>query len=158
MVKNHNLILNYSYQKKGALPSTVIFVILTLVLTISALGIYSTNFGKLNVEFQGPNTLEELNVRENLAKYYIFTIGSDLLSENLLTANNFKSNFLKLHFKEQFLKDLQNTISEGKFKITGEKFELIGKGFLFKLENEKFKVNHFSNLKVRFINYSIKDN
>jgi len=134
--------------KKADVP-VVVFVLLTLVLTISALAIFQNNSKAVSSNIGVMNSLEEVYVRENIAKYYIFMVGSDLLNDGLLTKESFKDNFSEDIFEEPYLKNLQGKISKGEFTLENKNFQL-DEPLIIAYVDEKISISYQTSLKVDF--------
>ena len=136
--------------RRGSLP-VIVLVVLTLVLTSSTLLVFHLNFGKALDNVVGVGILEDVYVEENLAKYYVYIVGKDLLKDDKLGPESFKEEFSKYSFDEVYLQSLQNRIAE-------DKFELDENGFILKDANVTFVgqtdlgvyVYHVSKIEVKF--------
>lgn len=137
--------------KKAAMPSTVVFVFLTLVLVIATLSIFQISVIGFSTNFQDVGVLEEIYVRENILEYYLFTIGNDLLAEENLNEDSFKENFLLINSESNDdLERLQGKIAREEFLLVGNHFELIGNQS-FVSEREGIYVYYISKLEVDFL-------
>ncbi len=136
--------------KKGNIQ-VVALVVLTLFLTTSSLLLFQLNAGKASAEITESSVLESLYVKENIAKYYIFVVGNDLISKDKMNKDDFMNSFAKLKLNEEYLISLQKLIAEGKFKIDKESFELEDKSFVISYEDKNFKIDYTTTLKVKFL-------
>jgi hypothetical protein len=137
--------------KRGSLP-VVVLVALTLVLTISTLVIFYLNAGKASAQISSVGFVEGMYVQEDLAKYYIYVVGKELIQNNSLTKDNFISEFSKFSFKEDYLIALQKIVATGNFTITQDSFELGKELFWLVSADENTVVKYTSRLNVNFSN------
>lgn len=137
--------------KRGSLP-TVVLVALTLVLTISTLVIFYLNAGKASAQISSVGFVEGMYVQEDLAKYYVYVVGKELIQNSSLTKDNFISEFSKLNFKEDYLVALQKIVSTGNFTINNDDFELGKEIFWLVSADENTVVKYTSRLRVNFSN------
>ena len=133
--------------KRASLP-TITLVVLTLFLTISALLIFYLNAGKAVQTISDGRAIEEVYVKEDLAGYYVYAVGSDLISNKSLSKESFTREFSKINFEEDYLIALQKTISEGNFTIDEKHFELDEKSFASYYFDENLRLTYVSNLFV----------
>lgn len=135
--------------KRGNLP-VVVLVVLTLVLSIWTLFVFTTNANKFDTFLKGVGYSEEVYVKENIAKYQIYIVGKDLLNNSSLTKENFKAEFLKFKFEEDYLIELSKFISQDKFKVTNNEFELIDPENIYSINDTEKEMNitYYTKLKV----------
>ena len=133
--------------RRGNLP-IIVLVVLTLFLTSSSLAIFYINSGRAVDNVAGVSLLEDIYVKEDIAKYYVYMVGSDLLKDDKLNVENFVANFSKFKFdvKEKYLNDLQKHIVEKDFELSDERFILKG-------ENVTFVGKNLKGVSVEYVSY-----
>ena len=133
--------------KRASIP-IVTLVVLTLVLTTSTLLLFNLNGKKAVTEIVSSSSLSEMYVQENIAKYYVFVVTSELKKNNTFDKENFMEAFAKLETDEDYMVNLKKTIAEGKFQIDETHFVLDEKSFGTGKVTDGLSVSYVSDLYV----------
>lgn len=110
--------------KRGSVP-IIALVVLTLVLSISTLITFKTTSNKFDWSFSSVSYMEDVYVKENIAKYQLYIVGKNLSNYGVLTEEGFRENFLKFDFKDDYMINLKSYVAQKKFKISNGQFELV---------------------------------
>lgn len=133
--------------KRGNIP-IVALVVLTLVLTTSTLLLFNLNGKKAVTETVSSSFLDGMYFQENIAKYYVYVVASELKRNESFSEDNFKDFFGKLEFEEDYLIVLQNTISQGNFELDENNFRLRGATMIFLVNSKDLSATYSSYLEV----------
>jgi hypothetical protein len=135
--------------KRGSLP-IVVLVMLTLILTVYTLFVFNTTSNKFSFSLSANKYLENVYVKEDIAKYQIYVVGKNLSEQGLLEKDKFRENFLNFNFSEDYLIRLKGYINQNKFEITEGKFTLSSgeDPYFINDVEEGLNITYYTKLKV----------
>ncbi len=137
-------------KKNGQSISIGILVLLVVALICSSIIIFLTTSGKFSSKIYDAKFLEKFYLKENVAEFYLKKTGEEALKKTYVNAenepetdfvekfiSNFKTEFARYKFEEEYLKNLQNSIHDGNFTAT-----LNEKGVNLEVRNFVLKENY----------------
>lgn len=139
--------------KSGAME-IVLLVLLVVLVTSASLFIFITSDRKAEAKIYDARFIEGFYQKQELAEFYIKQVGEDVIEKN--GASNFKENFKtefgKYNFEEDYLKELKKLISEDKFNVLvdGEILEIVINEWEVKDSFEKIQVTYTPEISVGF--------
>ena len=139
--------------KSGAME-IVLLVLLVVLVTSASLFIFITSDRKAEAKIYDARFIEGFYQKQELAEFYIKQVGEDVIEKN--GASNFKENFKtefgEYNFEEDYLIELKEIISEGRFNVLVEEdvLEITINQLEMKNSFEKIQVEYTPEISVKF--------
>ena len=104
---------------KKASMEIVLLVLLVLLVILVALFNFIIGSKDIQTNIYDSRFIEGVYQKQDLAEFYIRQVGEEVIDKNGESGfkENFKAEFSKYDFAENYLNDLQKIISEGKFDV-----------------------------------------
>ena len=152
----------------------VLLVLLVLLVTSVALFNFIVGSKSIQANIYDARFIEGVYQKQDLAEFYIRQVGEEVIEKNRENGfkENFKVEFSRYDFDQDYLKDLQKIIGEGKFNIVElapkgvpsveEDVNTEGKGFLEVVINSWEVEDSFEQIKIKYnpkisLKFDLKD-
>ena len=130
----------------------VLLVLLVLLVTATALFVFLTNTWKFESKISDARVIEELYLKEELVKFYVEQAGDKATKTSGDFEENFKTEFEKYSFDEDYLKDVKKIVREGEFNVLDddEVLEIVINSWKMKESFGNIQVSYSPNISVGF--------
>ena len=106
----------FSKSRKGD-GAIVLLVLLVLLVTATALFVFLTNTWKFESKISDARVIEELYLKEELVKFYVEQAGEKATKTSGDFEENFKTEFAKYNFEEDYLKMCRRLLARGSLML-----------------------------------------
>ena len=139
--------------RRGAME-IVLLVLLVVLVTSVALFTFVVNPSYAKTNVYDTRFVENVYQKQELAEFYIRQVGEDVFDKSGESGfkENFKAEFSKYDFEEEYLKELKKIINEGEFNVfvDEEILEIVINVWEIKDSFGKIQIKYTPEISVKF--------